>query len=92
MIGELISRNPARHVSISKKRSEKSRGVYCITEAFKKALREHDLPHLRFHNLRHSTASILYDKGWSLKDIQIWLGHADISAGNVFSIGILLSV
>lgn len=31
-----------------------------------------------FHDLRHSCASILYDKGWELKDIQTWLGHADI--------------
>lgn len=22
--------------------------------------------------------SILYDKGWELKDIQIWINHADI--------------
>ena len=33
---------------------------------------------MRFHDLRHSCASILYDKGWNLKDIQEWLGHADI--------------
>lgn len=30
-----------------------------------------------FHNLRHSTASILQEKGWQPKDIQEWLGHAD---------------
>ena len=34
-------------------------------------------PNLTFHNLRHSTASILYESGWSAKDIQEWLGHAD---------------
>lgn len=31
-----------------------------------------------FHNLRHSTASILFEQGWQAKDIQEWLGHADI--------------
>ena len=58
----------------------------CITDTFQKVLREHGLPHMRFHDLRHSTASILYDKGWSLKDIQIWLGHADIeTTGNIYT-------
>lgn len=33
---------------------------------------------MRFHDLRHSCASILYDKGGKLKDIQTCLGHADI--------------
>ena len=33
---------------------------------------------LTFHNLRHSTACILYEQGWKAKDIQEWLGHADI--------------
>ncbi|MFR1179348.1 MAG: tyrosine-type recombinase/integrase [Opitutales bacterium] len=32
----------------------------------------------RFHDLRHSCASILYDKGWALKDIQTWLSYANI--------------
>ncbi len=41
---------------------------------------------IRFHDVRHSTASILYDKGWKLKDIQEWLGHADISTtGNIYT-------
>ena len=33
---------------------------------------------IRFHDLRHSCASFLYDKGWGIKDIQTWLGHSDI--------------
>ena len=33
---------------------------------------------MRFHDLRHSTASILFDKGWSEKDVQEWLGYSDI--------------
>ena len=33
---------------------------------------------MRFHNLRHSCASILYGKGWELKDIQTWQVHTDI--------------
>ncbi len=41
---------------------------------------------MRFHDIRHSTASILYDNGWELKDIQQWLGHADIgTTGNIYT-------
>lgn len=49
-----------------------------ITSAFQKVLAKNKFPKMRFHDLRHSCASILYDKGWELKDIQTWLGHADI--------------
>ncbi len=41
---------------------------------------------MRFHDLRHNTASILYDMGWDLKGIQTWLGHADIeTTGNIYT-------
>ena len=50
----------------------------CVSRSFKRVLIAHNIPLIRFHDLRHSTASILYDKGWKLKDIQEWLGHADI--------------
>ena len=58
----------------------------CVTDAFQKVLRDNGFPKMRFHDLRHSTASILYDKGWDLKDIQICLGHADIeTTGNIYT-------
>ncbi len=57
-----------------------------ITRSFKKVLASHGLPDMRFHDIRHSTASILYDKGWGLKDIQEWLGHSDIeTTGNIYT-------
>ena len=37
-----------------------------------------EFPHIRFHELRHSCASILIAMGWTLKDVQEWLGHSDI--------------
>ena len=49
-----------------------------LTKSFQKALRRHGLPRIRFHDLRHATASILFDEGWSVPDVQHWLGHADI--------------
>ena len=57
-----------------------------ITKEFKKVLAKNNFPKMRFHDLRHSCASILYDKQWQLKDIQAWLGHADIeTTGNIYT-------
>jgi integrase len=49
-----------------------------ITDKFSTLLRKHDLPHIRFHELRHSCASLLLNNGFGLKDVQEWLGHSDI--------------
>ncbi len=57
-----------------------------VTRGFQRVLKNNGLPKMRFHDLRHSTASILYDIGWDLKDIQTWLGHADIeTTGNIYT-------
>ena len=57
-----------------------------ITKEFQKVLARNNFPKMRFHDLRHSCASILYDKGWELKDVQTWLGHADIeTTANVYT-------
>jgi len=49
-------------------------------------LKKHNLPHIRFHELRHSCASMLIAMGWSLKDVQEWLGHSDIqTTANIYS-------
>lgn len=49
-----------------------------IYHHFKRMIKKFGRPELTFHDLRHSTASILYEKGWEVKDIQEWLGHADV--------------
>ena len=49
-----------------------------LTRSFQRILRRHHLPVIRFHDLRHATASILFDMGWSVPDVQHWLGHSDI--------------
>ena len=49
-----------------------------LNEKFCEILKSNDLQYIRFHDLRHSTASYLIKNGASMKDIQIWLGHSDI--------------
>lgn len=50
-----------------------------ITQHFRMVLKKNGLKLVRFHDLRHSCASLLYGSGVSIKDIQEWLGHSDIS-------------
>ena len=58
----------------------------CITRGFQRVLKNNGLRHMRFHDLRHSTASILHDKGWDLRDIQDWLRHADVeTTANIYT-------
>ena len=48
------------------------------THELSKALKKHNLPHIRYHDLRHSCASMLLLRGWNMKDISEWLGHSNI--------------
>ena len=49
-----------------------------VTKRFSALLKKHGMPHIRFHELRHSCASLLINDGFTLKDVQEWMGHADI--------------
>jgi len=49
-----------------------------ISSHFPLVLEHNHLRKIRFHDLRHSCASLLYAHGVSLKEIQEWLGHSDI--------------
>lgn len=41
---------------------------------------------IRFHDLRHSCASLLLARGVQMKEIQVWLGHSDMSTtANIYS-------
>ena len=57
---------------------ERMRANY-LTSAFPKFLENHGLRRMRFHDLRHSCASLLLSNGISMKQIQIWLGHSTFS-------------
>ena len=41
-----------------------------ISHRFNDLLKKHNLPHIRFHELRHSCASMLIAMGWTVKDVQ----------------------
>jgi len=57
-----------------------------ITSHFPLVLEHNHLRKIRFHDLRHSCASLLYAHGVSLKEIQEWLGHSDISTtSNIYT-------
>ncbi|MBS5784326.1 MAG: site-specific integrase [Clostridium sp.] len=50
-----------------------------VTEHFSWLLEKFGLKKIRFHDLRHSCASLLLANGISMKQIQIWLGHSTFS-------------
>lgn len=50
-----------------------------VTKTFRKLLKanEDKLRKIRFHDLRHSTASLLLAEGCNMKEIQAYLGHSN---------------
>lgn len=48
-----------------------------LTSKFAQTLKKYGLRSIRFHDLRHSCATIMLYLGYSLKDIQTWLGHSN---------------
>lgn len=57
-----------------------------LSSRFGRTLEKNGLRHIRFHDLRHSCATLLLAHHISLKQIQEWLGHSDFSTtANIYA-------
>ena len=57
-----------------------------VSERFREMIQKHELRHIRYHDLRHSCASLLLKNGVSMKEIQEWLGHSNFSTtANIYA-------
>ena len=57
-----------------------------LSSHFGRTLEKNGLRHIRFHDLRHSCATLLLAHHISLKQIQEWLGHSDFSTtANIYA-------
>ncbi len=50
-----------------------------VTTRFPKMLKKYGLRPIRYHDLRHTCASLLLGKNINMKVIQMWLGHSNMS-------------
>ncbi|HAQ40802.1 MAG TPA: site-specific integrase [Clostridiales bacterium] len=56
-----------------------------VSRTFKKLLNKNNMPIIRFHDLRHSSASLLLANGFGLKEVSNWLGHSSITTTNRYA-------
>ena len=57
-----------------------------ISSTFSSFLEENGMRKIRFHDLRHSCASLMLSNGVPMKQIQEWLGHSDFSTtANIYA-------
>lgn len=54
------------------------------TKQFSKFLNRHGIRHLKFHGLRHTSATMLLANGCDIKTVSSRLGHADITTTNIY--------
>ncbi|MCM1525583.1 MAG: site-specific integrase [Ruminococcus sp.] len=65
----------------------KNGGMMCPetpSRQFTKFLAKNDIPHRKFHSLRHTSATLLLYNGTDLKTVQERLGHADFTTTNKY--------
>ena len=57
-----------------------------VSSRFGEFLEENGMRKIRFHDLRHSCASLMLSSGVPMKQIQEWLGHSDFSTtANIYA-------
>ncbi|MDO4972959.1 MAG: tyrosine-type recombinase/integrase [Eubacteriales bacterium] len=50
-----------------------------VSSHFSLLLKNNHLPHIRFHDLRHTAGSMLVNQGHTIKQVQEFLGHEKAS-------------
>ena len=57
-----------------------------LSDGFKRILEQNGLRRIRFHDMRHTCASLLLANNVPMKKIQEWLGHSDFSTtANIYA-------
>ena len=57
-----------------------------ISGNFSNILRKNGLRPIRFHDLRHSCASLLIKNKIPMKDVQVWMGHSSFATtANIYA-------
>ena len=79
MLLALKARNPqgSEYLFLNSKKDKVMRPD-CMTRGFERRLIKMGFKKMRFHDLRQSTASILFDMGMPVDEVRIWLRHDDI--------------
>lgn len=61
-----------------------------VCRRFKKLLEDNNMRLIRFHDLRHSCATLLLSLGMTLEEIKVWLGHSSITTTEIYANDIVL--
>lgn len=56
-----------------------------VSRRFKKLLEDNNLRIIKFRELRHSCATLLLSLGFTLGEIQKWLGHSTIKTTEIYA-------
>lgn len=57
-----------------------------VTRVFREMLLKNGFRPIRFHDLRHSCASLLIKNKVTMKEVQMWLGHSSFSTtANIYA-------
>ena len=49
-----------------------------LTKTFQKLIETHGLPRVRFHDLRHTFATLMLERGVDIKTVSEYLGHSSV--------------
>ena len=84
LCGKSYSREDAGYICLNEL-CERIRPAYLLN-CFSRTLAQNGLRHIRFHDLRHSSVTLLLAHGIPLKQIQEWLGHSDFATtANIYA-------